>query len=404
VVFWNNDGTPYMPENYIGEWRGPTRVRYALATSMNVVSLKVLNDIGFTDALNNAGRLLGLNETEMAERGFGPRYPVGLGTVSLSPLLMARAFAVFPNGGREVIPISVRFIEDRRGNEILNPAREVNELLVRKGDDAQILSPQAAYIMTSMLSSTVEYGTLAGRRWLVGGFGDMAMAGKTGTTDNWSDAWTVGFSPYMTTAVWLGFDQGGNNSLGTNQTGARTAGPIWAWYMKEIHETLPPREFERPHGIVDVTITTETGKLPTEDYRGATMEEIFIIGTEPTEFDELEDFHDEQVVRVTSEYAQTSSGGDSIADRLRELGLLDAPIHTTGDSGTTGVSGSGNPFLDDDSPDQDDSAESPDAEGQRPDAQTDQAGDETGQSDGSADGAGSNGADSEEDKPNPMLD
>lgn len=347
VVFWNNDGTPYVPENYNGEWRGPTRVRYALATSMNVVSLKVFDDIGFTDALNNAGRLLGLNETEMAERGFEPRYPVGLGTVSLSPLLQARAFATFPNGGREVVPISVRFIEDRRGTEILNPARDVAQQLVRKGDDAQIISPQAAYIMTSILESTVEFGTLRNRRLLVGGFGDMAMAGKTGTTQNWSDAWTVGFSPYMTTAVWLGFDRGGGNSLGTNQTGAQTAGPIWAWYMKEIHENLPPREFERPPGIVDVTITSETGLLPTEDYRGATIDEIFIAGTEPTNFDTIEDFHDTQGTRVAAEYSRTSASGNSVADRLRTLGLLSTSDRTSPDTTTSTYQGTGNPFLDD---------------------------------------------------------
>lgn len=348
VVFWNNDGTPYIPENYNGEWRGPTRVRYALATSMNVVSLKVLDDIGFTDALNNAGRLLGLSETEMAERGFEPRYPVGLGTVSLSPLLMAKAFATFPNGGREVVPISVRFIEDRRGNEILNPARDVAQQLIRKGDDAQFLSPQAAYIMTSILESTVQYGTLANRRRLVGGFGDMAMAGKTGTTQNWSDAWTVGFSPYMTSAVWLGFDKGGGNSLGTNQTGAQTAGPIWAWYMKEIHENLPPREFEEPPGIVEVTITSETGLLPTEDYRGPTLDEIFIAGTEPTEFDTMEDFHDEQGVRVAAQYSRTYAGTNSVAGRLRELGLLNSSDRETPPPDRTQFDGDGNPFLNDD--------------------------------------------------------
>ncbi|MEE8440653.1 MAG: PBP1A family penicillin-binding protein [Spirochaetia bacterium] len=371
VVFPNIDGTLYIPENYNGEWRGPTRVRYALATSMNVVSLKVFDDIGFTDALNNAGRLLGLNETEMAERGFEPRYPVGLGTVSLSPLLQARAFATFPNGGREVVPISVRFIEDRRGTEILNPAQEVFEQLNRKGDDAQIISPQAAYIMTSILQSTVEFGTLRNRRILVGGFGDMAMAGKTGTTQNWSDAWTVGFSPYMTTAVWLGFDRGGTNSLGTNQTGAQTAGPIWAWYMKEIHETLPPREFERPPGIVDVTITEESGLLPTEDYRGVTIEEIFIAGTEPTKFDTTEDFHDTRGARIAAEYSRTSSGGNSVATRLRELGLLSGSDRTSTDPGTSTFQGTGNPYLED-----------------RPD---DPGGD-------------SDDGDPTEDEPNPMLD
>lgn len=354
-ILINNDGTPYVPENYNGEWRGPTLVRYALATSMNVVSIKVLNKIGFTNAFNNAGRLLGLNETEMAERGFEARYPVGLGTVSLSPLLMAKAFATFPNGGREVVPLSVRFIEDRRGNEVINPAREIEEHLIRKGDDAQILTPQAAYLMTSILQSTVEYGTLRNRAVLVGGFGDMAMAGKTGTTQNWSDAWTVGFSPYMTTAVWLGFDKGGNNSLGTNQTGAQTAGPIWAWYMKEIHETLSPRQFEEPPGITEITITSETGKLPTEDYRGFTIDEIFITGTEPTEFDTMEDFHDDRSAQVASAYSRPLVGSNSVAGRLQQLGLIGDGPRTTLTNDFDGR----NPLLDDDPDDATEEEERP---------------------------------------------
>ncbi|MFW5686253.1 MAG: penicillin-binding transpeptidase domain-containing protein, partial [Spirochaetota bacterium] len=361
VVFWNNDGTPYIPENYNGEWNGPTRTRYALATSMNVVSLKILDAVGFTDALGTAGRLLGLNETQMAERRFEPRYPVGLGTVSVSPLLMAKAFATFPNGGREVVPISIRYIEDRRGNTILSPAQDVAQELVRKGRQAQIISPQAAYIMTDMLQSTVEYGTLRNRRLLVGGFDDMPMAGKTGTTQNWSDAWTVGFSPYMTTAVWLGFDRGGSNSLGTNQTGAQTAGPIWARYMKDIHQDLPTREFERPNGIVEVTVSAKTGRLPTEDYRGETVEEIFIAGsrTIPTEFDDSEDFHNERRTRLATELSRPTAVTPSVAlrDRIFASGILDStePDDAEGEDAedederrSTERFGTGaNPFFDD---------------------------------------------------------
>jgi penicillin-binding protein 1A len=346
VIFPNDDGTLYVPENYNGEWRGPTRARYALAKSMNVVSLKVLQRIGFPDALSNAGRLLGLNETEMAERGFEPRYPVGLGTVAVSPILMARAFATFPSGGREVIPNSVLYIEDRRGRTILEPYRDIEEQLVRKGNDAQLLSPQAAWIMVDILQDTVEYGTLMNRRILVGGFGDMPMAGKTGTTQNWSDAWTVGFSPYMTTAVWLGFDRGEGNSLGTNQTGAQTAGPIWAWYMKEIHENLPPIEFERPPGIVERVVTERSGLLPTEDYRGATYTDYFIAGTEPTEFDTMQDFYDDQREQVVRTYSRHLTPATTVSRELRARSLLDLTLQNeeTSQGGSEGVDT--NPFFD----------------------------------------------------------
>lgn len=373
VVFWNNDGTPYVPENYNGTWDGPTRARYALATSMNVVSLKVLDRVGFTDALGTAGRLLGLNETQMAERGFEPRYPVGLGTVSVSPLLMAKAFATFPNGGREVIPISILKIEDRRGVTILSPAQDVAEDLVRKGRDAQIISPQAAYIMVDMLQSTVDYGTLRNRRLLVGGFDEMPMAGKTGTTQNWSDAWTVGFSPYMTTAVWLGFDRGGSNSLGTNQTGAQTAGPIWAWYMKQVHEDLPTREFDRPAGLVEVTVAAESGKLPTEDYRGATVEELFIAGssTIPTEFDETEDFHDERRERLAFQRTRPTSIRPTAARDIFARGLLDTSERDDDEVASPFGGSDTNPFFDDPRADAPGSAEDDDGANRRSDDSSD---------------------------------
>ncbi len=352
VVFWNNDGTPYTPRNFQGTWSGMTRVRHALATSMNIVSLRVLNAVGFSEGLGTAGRLLGLNETQMAQRGFEPKFPVGLGTVSVSPMHMARAFAVFANAGREVIPISIRYIEDRRGRIIMSPEQDVNRELARKGQAAQILSPQAAYVMTDMLKSTVAYGTLRNRYLLVGGFGGMPMAGKTGTTQNWSDAWVVGYSPYMTTAVWLGFDRGGSNSLGTNQTGAQTAGPIWAWYMKEVHANLPVREFARPSGIVDLTVTAETGKLPTEDYRGRTINEIFISGTAPTQFDTQQAFHDERRERITANLARptTVSAAATIRDRVLSLDLVSpvAPDEPARPAPLTVPDGAVNPFFSDD--------------------------------------------------------
>ena len=325
ITFYNTDGTPYTPINYNGEWNGPTRVRHALATSMNVVSIRVLDAVGFTEGLGVAGRLLGLTEAQMARRGFENRYPVGLGTVSVSPLLMARAFATFPSGGREVIPVSIRYIEDRNGRTIMEPAAQVAQQLADKGRAAQIISPQAAYIMTDMLRSTVEFGTLRNRALLVGGFDGMPMAGKTGTTQNWSDAWTVGFSPYVTTAVWLGFDRGGTNSLGTNQTGAQTAGPIWAWYMKRIHENLPPLEFQRPNDIVEAEVTLRSGLLPPEDFRGPTVEEIFIAGTQPDEFDQTQSFSDDRRNRVALSLARPTSASPSALRATRStLSILDS--------------------------------------------------------------------------------
>jgi penicillin-binding protein 1A len=108
------------------------------------------------------------------------------------------------------------------------------------------------------------------------------FAGKTGTTQNWHDAWTIGFSPQITTAIWFGFDTGGH-SLGTLNTGASVAAPVWAQFMAEIHKNLPVKYFERPPGLINVSVCKVSGKLPSkycpaEDIR----DDLFISGTQPT--------------------------------------------------------------------------------------------------------------------------
>lgn len=291
VMFRNDDGTPYAPNNFLGEWKGPVSVRYALANSMNIPSIQVLDFIGFDAAINRAARLLGIKDPDDIADTFPRKYPLALGIIGVAPIQMAKAFATFPNQGKEVTPIGIRYIEDRSGKIILEPERELRANQKREGERIQIMSPQAAYIMVDMLKSTVEYGTLANRRRLVNGF-PMAFGGKTGTTQNWSDAWTVGFSPYMTTAIWFGFDMPGN-SLGLNQTGAQAAGPVWARYMKDVHENnpeMPPVEFKKPGGLVELSVCSVSGMLPTEYCNEGTKSEIFIAGTEPRKFCTLHQF------------------------------------------------------------------------------------------------------------------
>jgi penicillin-binding protein 1A len=120
----------------------------------------------------------------------------------------------------------------------------------------------------------------------VGGFDGRDIAGKTGTVENWGDAWAVGFTPQIVTAVWFGFDSPGN-SLGRNQTGARAAGPAWAEFMKAAHQELPVEEFSRPkEGIKEVTVCLESGLLPHPEgfCDDLTYEEVFLEGTEPSRF------------------------------------------------------------------------------------------------------------------------
>ncbi|TVR74285.1 MAG: PBP1A family penicillin-binding protein [Spirochaetaceae bacterium] len=293
VVFRTDDGEAYTPLNFRGEWAGPVLVRNALSRSMNVPSLKILDMVGFTSALDISASLLGIPEASRARRGFERRYPVGLGVVQVSPLEMASAFATFANQGRRLTPIAIRYIEDRTGRVIMEPEAELRREERRSGSAQQIISPQTAYVMTDILQTAVQSGTLVYARNVAGGF-EQPTAGKTGTTQNWGAAWTVGYTPYYTSAVWLGFDRGRNNSLGVNQTGAITAGPIWSQFMKDIHKDLPRREFVRPEGIVEATVTARSGLLPPADYAGRTVRELFIAGTQPTRFDELERFEREQ--------------------------------------------------------------------------------------------------------------
>lgn len=154
----------------------------------------------------------------------------------------------------------------------------------------------------------------------------MPMAGKTGTTQNWADAWTVGYSPYYTTAVWFGFDRGGGNSLGVDQTGAITAGPVWGRMMRAIHADREPVDFPRPStGITEVKVTTRSGLLPPEHYGRSTREEIFLAGTEPREYDRLEEFEREQRTRLVDRLRRnletTGYSLDQRVDFRRDLDL-----------------------------------------------------------------------------------
>jgi penicillin-binding protein 1A len=292
MVFHNEDGTPYIPLNFRGEWKGSVLLYNALAQSMNVPSLKVLDAIGFDAAIDRAALLLGIDDPDQKRRVFPRVYPMGLGIISVAPIQMARAFAVFANQGRDVSPIAIRSIEDRHGRVLMDIEQDVRLKQRRMGDKSQLISPQNAYVMTSLLKKTVEGGTLAsgtnsgsklayrdekGVRYRI------PAAGKTGTTQNWSDAWTVGFTPYYTTAIWFGFDKPGN-SLGLSLTGATLAGPVWGDYMREIHTGLPMKDFIRPSsGLVDVTVCSQSGQLKTNTCPGG-VTLTFLEGTQPSAY------------------------------------------------------------------------------------------------------------------------
>lgn len=297
IVFYDSLGNPYEPLNYLGEFEGSVLLRRALATSMNVPSIQVLDSIGFDAAIERASQMLGMYDQRNDETLFPHGYPLGLGVTATAPINMARAFSVFPNQGKAVDPIAVLSVEDREGNIILEPEKErLRTSQSGNGSDNQIMTPQTAYIMADILSSTVEWGTLRYPHWRTEGFLDtfkeIDIAGKTGTTQNWQDAWTVGFSPYLTTAIWFGFDEGGI-SLGRNLTGATATGYVWAEYMEKVHNGMAPAHFQKPeNGLVKVRVCSKSGLLPTNSCNEGTVEEIFLTGTEPRQFCDIHKFEE----------------------------------------------------------------------------------------------------------------
>ena len=289
TVFKNSDGSDYIITNYKGTWEGPVQLWYALSTSMNIPSIRVLDGIGFDAAIERVTALLGIPESEREARSIVPVYPLGLGVCTVQPIQMARAFAIFGNQGKEVTPIAIRSVADKNGDVFYNPEKTLRYEQQEKGEDIQVITPQTAFVMTEILKRTVTTGTLyRGSNWGTyfrykdanGKTFKMPMAGKTGTTQNWSDAWTVGYSPYYTAA--FGFDQKGT-SLGTSLTGATLAGPGWGKFMDKIHEGLPYREFSKPQtGVVEATVCSVSGELLTSACGGNKTTQWFLEGTEPT--------------------------------------------------------------------------------------------------------------------------
>lgn len=329
VVFHTEDGTPYTPLDYKGKWEGPVLTWYALATSMNVPSLRILDSIGFDAAIDRAAILLGVTDPEDIRRTFPRVYSLGLGVIDVQPIKMARAYSVFANQGREVTPISIRSVEDRNGRVILEPEKDLRTQQKKKGSALQLISQQNAAVMVDMLSNVVKVGTLAwptqsgssftyqdaqGKKYTI------PAAGKTGTTQNWADAWTVGFTPYYTTALWFGFDKRGN-SLGVTQSGAVVAGTYWANYMRDINKGLPYKGFQRPQtGLVEATVCSVTGLIPTSYCKDGTKTLLFYEGTQPNK---LCDWHtlsaerDKTLIDKLGEQVRSLSDGAKVDSTLK---------------------------------------------------------------------------------------
>lgn len=294
--FKSADGSSYLPNNYGGAWRGNVLLWRALALSLNIPALKVLEGVGFEPAIDRMVDLLGISAKELPSRAFIPGFPLGLGTCSVRPIEMARAYAIFANGGKAIDPIAIRTVEDRNGNIIINNDQRVRNNIL---NPRQVISEENAFLMTKIMESSVTIGTLrygAAMRSIdpnlkgskftytdeTGKTFDMPVSGKTGTTQNWSDAWAIGFTPYYTCAVWFGFDTPGK-SMGMGGTGASLAGPPWGDFMMFANRGKKFKEFPMPEGKVHKqTVCAETGLVPVDGCAN-TVTLWFKNGTGPVE-------------------------------------------------------------------------------------------------------------------------
>ncbi len=249
----------WKPRNYKERFFGPTLMRDALAKSRNVVTIKILQDIGIDYAIEYAHKL-GITSD------LSKNLSIALGSSGVSLLELTKAYSVFANQGYLVEPVFITKIVDRKGNVIEEMAPE----------RFKVIEKTTAYQMTHLLEGVVKYGT----GWRAKAL-NRPVAGKTGTTNNLFDAWFMGYTPRYITGVWVGFDD--EAPLGKSETGSRAASPIWLGFMKRILEDKPPKIFEVPEGIVFTKIDADTGLLPIPESKN-TIFVSFKEGTEPTEY------------------------------------------------------------------------------------------------------------------------
>ncbi len=265
-------GETWSPTNYDGGYLGPVTLRRALEDSVNIVAAKVINDIGPGTVIEYAKRM---GITTLVEQGRlnDNTLALSLGglTRGVTPLEIARAYAVFANGGIRVEPIAILRVEDKDGNVIdeFRPNRSL------------VLAPETSYIMTDMLRGVIERGTGIGAN--IG----RPAAGKTGTTSDFTDAWFVGYTPELVAAIWIGNDNNRPMVYPDQRIGSGIAARAWGAFMRTAMADMPVRDFAVPAGIVGpLTIDRETGGLVDDSCRNVPMEErlfneLFIKGTEP---------------------------------------------------------------------------------------------------------------------------
>ena len=316
----------WRPENDTGSFGGPVRLRVALAHSLNLVSIRLMRDLGIQNVIQYVSRF-----------GFDPRalpqdLTLALGTLRTTPLQMASAYSVFANGGFRVQPYYIGRVEDASGKVLwqaaprlacalcadpasansaspLKPQQAAAGLLA-EGDELhegegplpppwlapRVISPQNDYLMTSMMKDVIKYGTAVKALSL----NRDDIAGKTGTTNDYRDGWFNGYTPNLEATVWVGYDD--NRPLGQGDEGAHTALPIWVHFMRYALAGVPQWQRPMPPGIVRLRISPQTGALVSDESPDG-ISEVFMANHLPAAA---------PGAAATARGTQSQSGADSI--------------------------------------------------------------------------------------------
>ncbi|TKB70639.1 MAG: PBP1A family penicillin-binding protein [Nitrospira sp.] len=251
----------WRPENYGRKFHGMVSLRDALAQSHNLATVRLLDKVGVKNVIEFS-RTVGVTSPLPADLS------LGLGTSSVGLLELTSVYGVFLNQGSRVEPFAVKSVKDNTGKVL-----EVTE-----PESHEVIAKEAAYLITNMMEDVVQRGTGQAAKVL-----ERPIAGKTGTTNDYINAWFIGGTPNLVTGVYVGFDD--RRSLGESETGARSALPIWIGFMKEALKQLPVVPFEIPDGVTFVKVDSSTGLLESEqegDGRKGTVE-LFTKGSEPTQ-------------------------------------------------------------------------------------------------------------------------
>jgi penicillin-binding protein 1A len=264
----------WAPQNYTDDFLGPMTLRRALELSRNTIAVQLLQSIGVKYAINYIGRF------DVA-KDMQPYLPLALGSSESTLINLVRAYGAFANQGLMMQPYYVDKIVDRDGNLLEQNLPHAKE----------VMRADIAYLMTDVLQGVINHGTAIKARIL-----KRPLAGKTGTTNDCTDAWFIGYTPTLIAGVWVGYDE--KKSLGKKETGAEAALPIWIDFMQNVLKDQPAEQFQATSNIVTVAIDRLTGLRATPDCTDVILES-FVAGTEPKEFCGPE--HHKQLVPLSPE-------------------------------------------------------------------------------------------------------